>query len=72
MTSTMTNSTERNIPILNSHDGRMTDKRRWPSVPPDPLQTTLRMSLADKLLVNEDSHDVATIPRFLGCLPSMV
>jgi len=38
-----TNMTKRNIPILNSRDGRMTDEGRWPSVPPDPLQTTLML-----------------------------
>jgi len=62
----MTNLTDLNISILSNRDGRMIGEGRWPGVPPDPQETTLRTSLTNKLLVNEDSHDAASVPRFLG------
>jgi len=69
MTSTTTDSTRRNISILNNRGGTMADEERRPEVPPDPQETTLKTSLTDKLLVNEDSHEAATQSRFLGCVP---
>jgi len=62
----MTDLTDLNISIMSNRDDMMTDEGRWPGVPPDPQETTLRTSLTNKLLVNEDSHDAATVPRFLG------
>jgi len=67
MTSTEIDFTKRNI-ILNHRGGRMADEGRRPGVPPDPQETTLR--LTDKIIVNEDSHDAACQPRFLGRVPS--
>ena len=62
----MTDLTDLNISIMSNRDDMMTDEGRWPGVPPDPQETTLRTSLTNKLLVNEDSHDAASVPRFLG------
>ena len=65
----MTDLSDLNVSIMSNRDGMMGDEGRWPGVPPDPQETTLRTSFTNKLLVNEDCHDAATVPRFLGCVP---
>ena len=70
MASTQTDLTERNITILTHRGGRMVDEGRRPGVPPDPQETTLRSGHTNKIIVNGDSHDAASQPRFSGCVPS--